>query len=228
MVNHRRGLLSVFVPQFKVGKLVRLFVLADLALLAGWGLVGPIFSLFIIERIEGATIITVGIAAAVYWITKSVIQLPIAQFLDFTPSEKDDFIVLIMGLIIAGFSALGFVYIFEIWHLYVLESIHAFGFALYAPAWAGIFSRHLDKSHEATEWSLDNAALSFSAGVTGLASGVLVSLFGFNSIFILTSFFSFVSAGIIFSVPDVVFPHRLRIRRGGLRDHRPITQSSNV
>jgi len=175
----------------KIGKLVRLFVLGDLALLAGWGLIKPVFALFIIDKIAGATVVTVGIAAAVYWIVKAIVQLPIANFLDGTPSEKDDFIVLILGLLLASVSALTFIFIDRIWQLYTLEFIHAVAFAMYVPAWSGIFSRHLDKNHEALDWSLDNAGMSFAAGVTGLASGILVLYFGFKAIFYFGSCFFF-------------------------------------
>ena len=53
---------------FKVGKFVRYFILADLFLLAGWGLISPFFSIFVLDRIEGTTLVTVGVLAAVYWL----------------------------------------------------------------------------------------------------------------------------------------------------------------
>lgn len=206
----------------KIGKLVRLFVLADLALIAGWGLISPVFALFVVDRIAGASVITVGVSAAIYWIIKAIAQLPIATFLDKTSGEKDDFIFLIMGLVLASFSAFAFVFVDRIWQLYLLQGIHAVAFAMYVPSWSGIFSRHLDKHHEALDWSLDNSGMSLSAGVTGLASGFLVTYFGYNAIFILGALFSFISAIIIFSAPEVVFPHRIHKRRVLIRDHRPI------
>ena len=89
----------------KVSKLVKFFVISDFFLLAGWGFIDPVFSVFIVQRIAGGTLITVGIAAAIYWILKSVLQIPMAQYLDKTPGEKDDFMTLIGGILLAGISA---------------------------------------------------------------------------------------------------------------------------
>lgn len=210
---------------FKISRVIRQFILADLALLSAWGLILPIFAIFIIERVAGATIITVGISAAVYWITKAIVQVPVAILLDKTPSEKDDYIVLTSGLVLIGFSALAFILIKEVWQLYLVQVIHAVGFGMYHPGWSGIFSRHLDKNHEALDWSLDNATMSIAAGVTGLISGFLVIWFGFSTVFAIAAILSFVSAAVIFSVPKVVFPHRIHKKRVALRDHKPLTNS---
>ena len=209
---------------FKGGRFVRLFVLADLALLAGWGLINPIFALFIIDEIQGATVVTVGLAAAVYWIIKGAIQIPIANFLDKTSGEKDDFLVLVTGLVLASLSAFSFALVSEIWQLYAVQVIHAIAFGMYVPSWSGMFSRHLDKKHEALDWSLDSTAMSFAAGITGLLSGVIVKLFGFVMVFVLGGIFSLLSAIVIFFVPHIIFPQR-KGRRGRvmIRDHKPIT-----
>ena len=72
----------------KVGRLVKFFVISDFFLLAGWGFIDPIFSVFIVQHIAGGTLITVGIAAAIYWILKSILQIPIAKYLDRTPAKR--------------------------------------------------------------------------------------------------------------------------------------------
>jgi len=81
--------------ELKVNNVVKYFVLSDLALMSGWGFISPLFSVFIIEKIAGATIATVGVATALYWVVRSVVQLPIADYLDKTEGERDDFYALI-------------------------------------------------------------------------------------------------------------------------------------
>lgn len=207
---------------FKMGRIVRYFILADLALLAGWGLIEPIFGVFIITQIEGATVITLGISAAIYWLVKSVIQMPIAVVLDRTPNERDDYIFLVSGLVLAGLTAISFILITQIWQLYAVQVLHAVAFAFYVPSWSGIFARHLDKNHQSFDFTLDSAVVGLSSGVTGLLSGLLVTWFGYRAIFILGALFSFVSAFVIFAAPQVVFPHR-RHRGIIMRDHTPKT-----
>src|SRR5437867_3594860 len=115
----------------KVGRVVKYFIWVDFALLGGWGLMEPVFSIFIIEKVVGATLVTVGIAAAIYWLVKSVMQIPLSNLLDRNPGEKDDFYALILGLLIASVSAFLFTLVDQIWQLYLVQIIHSIGFALY-------------------------------------------------------------------------------------------------
>lgn len=192
----------------KVGRLVKYFVLCDLALLAGWGLIEPVFSVFIIEKIVGATLVTVGSAAAIYWLLKSGLQLPLANYLDRTPGEKDDFHALILGLLIASFSAVLFAFVTESWQLYLVQALHAVGFALYAASWPAIFSRHLEKERVSFDWALDSAAAGGAAGVSGFLGGVVANWFGFNAVFVLAGLFSALAAGILIMAPELIFPKR--------------------
>ncbi len=209
---------------FKIGWVVRKFVIADLALLSGWGLVNPIFAIFVVERIQGATVVTVGIAAAAYWLSKAIFQLPVATLIDRKKGERDDFAVLVASLVLVAFSAFAFTIINQIWQLYLLQALHAAAFAMYTPSWSGIFSRHLDKGHEAIDWALDNTAISIATGATGLVSGLIVIWLGYDALFVLAGISSLVSAAIIFSVPKVIFPKEVR-KKGSfsIRDHKPVS-----
>jgi MFS family permease len=190
----------------KVGRVVKFFVLSDLFLLLGWGLIEPVFSVFIVQRIAGATLITVGIAAAVYWILKSILQIPIANYLDKTMGEKDDFMALVGGLLIAGLSSFAFGWASSVWQLYAIQALHAVGFALYVPSWSAIFSRHLDKDRISFDWSLDSTAAGIAAGISGLLSGIIASIFGFLGVFILGGILSIAAAFILIIVPDLILP----------------------
>jgi DHA1 family quinolone resistance protein-like MFS transporter len=190
----------------KVGRVVKYLVLSDLFLLLGWGFIDPIFSVFIIQKVAGATLITVGIAAALYWILKSILQIPIANYLDKTPGEKDDFTVLVAGLLLAGLSAIAFAFIHRTWELYIVQSVHAIAFAFYIPSWSSIFSRHLDKDRVSFDWSLDSTVAGVAAGVSGLLAGIIAAAWGFVAVFIAAGIFSFVAAIALIMVPDLVLP----------------------
>lgn len=192
----------------KVGRLVKYFILSDLALLSGWGLIAPIFSIFVIQKVAGATLITVGIAAAIYWLLKALIQIPLANYIDRTPGEKDDFYTLIAGLLIAAFSAFLFILVDKIWQLYLVQAVHAIGLALYSVAWPAIFSRHLDKDRISFDWALDSTAISVAAGVSGFFGGVLAAWLGFPAVFLLAAFFSAAAAMILIAAPELILPKK--------------------
>lgn len=204
----------------RAGRVVKYFVLCDLLLLLGWGFIDPVFSVFIIQRIAGATLVTVGVAAAVYWILKSAIQLPIANYLDRTPGEKDDFVTLVGGLLLAGISALAFSWVTTTWELYAVQVVHAVGFAFYVPAWSAIFSRHLDRERISFDWSLDSTAVGVASGVSALLSGIIASVWGFLAVFIFGGILSLAAAFMLMAVPDLIIPKASRTEPT-LKDHTP-------
>ena len=190
----------------KVGRLVKFFVISDFFLLAGWGFIDPIFSVFIVQKIVGGTLITVGIAAAIYWTLKSVLQIPIAKYLDRIPGEKDDLVALVGGLLLAGISAMAFSLVRTAGELYFVQAVHAIAFAFYSAAWPAIFSRHLDKDRFAFDWSLDSVTVGLAAGTTGLLGGILAETQGYTAVFLSAGVLSFIAAFVLIVAPDLILP----------------------
>jgi hypothetical protein len=190
----------------KVGRLVKFFVISDFFLLAGWGFIDPLFSVFIVQKIAGASLITVGIAAAIYWIIKSTLQIPIAKYLDATPGEKDDFMALVGGLLLAGISAGAFSWVNTTAELYFVQAVHAVAFAFYSAAWPAIFSRHLDKDRFAFDWSLDSVTVGIASGITGLLGGIVAEVWGYTAVFLSAGVLSFIAAVVLLAAPDLILP----------------------
>lgn len=209
------------IKSLRFNKVIRYFVLCDLSLFSGWGLLAPIMSIFVVQHIAGASIFNAGAAASLYWAARSVVQLPAANRLDKRKGEKDDFYVLIMGLLLASLAAFSFSLVNTISELYMVFIIQGIAFGLYQPAWSGIFSRHLDKDRFAFDWSMDSVGLGIASMISGLVGGYLADTFGFNIIFYLASFFSLLSALIIFSVPKIIFPGEIKSNPPIIIDHTP-------
>jgi len=192
----------------KINKLVQLFILSDLLLLTGWGFVEPIFAVFILSQIKGATLLTVGWAVAIYLIAKSTIQIPIAIFLDRFDGESDDFYALVFGLLLLGTSAFLLMSVSRVWEFYVIQIVRAFGMACYAATWPVIFSKHLDPKRQSFEWSLDGAAIGIGAGVAGLLGSVIATSFGYHVLFGIVGTMSMISAVVMLFVPKIILPRK--------------------
>jgi MFS family permease len=190
----------------KVGRLVKYFVISDFFLLSGWGLIDPIFSVFIVQKVVGGSLMAVGIAAAIYWILRSVLQIPIAKYLDRTPGEQDDFMALVGGLLLVGISAIAMCWVTQLWELYLIHALHAVAFAFYYASWPTIFSRHLDKDSISLDWALDGAASGIGAGVTGFLGGVIAGTLGYDVVFVAAGILAFVAAFVLLAVPDLILP----------------------
>ncbi len=191
----------------RVGRIIKYFVLADLALWAGWGFVSPILSVFVVEEIIGGTLVTVGISASLYWFARSAIQPPVATVLDRKKGEKDDFYALVFGLIMVSCAAFMLTVVDTPLELYIVQVVNGAAIGIYSVSWSAIFSRHLDKGRIAFEWSLDRATLGFAVAVTSLIGGGLASNFGFDTTFVVSGVLSLASAAIVLMVPrDLIIP----------------------
>ncbi len=180
--------------KFSINKVVRTLIQTDLVFVSAFGLVSPVFAIFITKQIQGGSVEVVGFAAAIYWILKAILQIPIGKFLDKYKGERDDIYFLVLGYILAAIVPLGYMFSFLPWHIYVLQAIYSIGMAMAIPAWAGIFTRHIDGGKEAFEWSLESSGLSLGSGITGAVGGILVAKFGFNMVFIIVSVLAFIGA----------------------------------
>jgi len=170
--------------KLRVNCVIKYLILSDLAFWSAWGLVNPIFAIFIVDKIDGGSPFVIGIAVAIYWIIKSVAVIPISVLLDKLPSEKDDYFFLVVGLLVASLVPFGYVFAKLPWHIYLLQAIYGVGMAVSLSGWRAIFTRHIDKGREATEWSINDASYGLGIGIAGAISGWTVTRFGFNPVFI--------------------------------------------
>ncbi len=170
--------------KFKFNKVVKYLILSDLIFYTGWGLVSPIFAIFIINNIQGGTILIAGIASSIYLVLKSILRVPFGVFLDKHKGEKDDYFFLVFGLLIAALVPFGYIFSRLPWHLYSLQAIYAIAMAMSLSGWSAIFTRHIDKGKEATEWGFESACYGVGMGIAAAVGGLAVTKFGFNPVFI--------------------------------------------
>jgi MFS family permease len=157
--------------------------LSDIAFWTGWGLVSPVFSIFIVDKIQGGTALVVGIATAIYWLFRSLLVLPSGKLLDKYIGEKDDYLFLVTGDFIAVLVLFGYIYAVYPWHIYLLQAFYGVGMAMSLAGWRAIFTRNIDKGKEASEWSLDDTLLSLGTAAAGIISGMLVTKVGYTITF---------------------------------------------
>lgn len=189
-----------------INKVIKTMVFSDLALLFGWGLVTPILAIFIVQNIKGGDAQVAGIAVGIYWLVKSVLQVPLANWLDKIEGEIDDYYALIGGTLLASLAPLGFIFANLPWHMYALQALHALGMALAIPSWAAIFTRHIDSGKEALSWSLDSSALGIGTGAAGIIGGSLVEVIGFETLFLGVSLLGVVATLILLLIRNDIIP----------------------
>ena len=168
------------------------------------GLYMPIIAIYITEHVIGATLTVLGISIAIYSIVKSIFQIPIAKRLDAKKGERDDFYVLLTGILLAILYSLGFLIIKNVSHLYMLQVLTGISDACIMASFFAIFSHHIDKDSQGFEWSLFSVGgQTLSAAVGGILGGYMSFHYGFSSVFILAASFNIIAALILI----LLFPY---------------------
>lgn len=145
----------------------------------------PIFSVYIINHIVGATLATIGIMSVFYSVVRSVLQIPIARHLDQQVGEKDDFKVIFAGIFIASICSFSLLLIQQIWQLGLIQILWGVADACTMAAYYSIFSHHIDQKSAAFEWSLYSVGgITIATSLGGLVGGFTAQYFGFPVIFI--------------------------------------------
>jgi MFS family permease len=189
-----------------LNKVIRTLITSDFLLQSGWGLIGPIFAIFLTKQIQGSSVAMVGFIAATYWITKSIVQPFIAHFLDVKRGERDDLRFLVSGMYIANLIPLGYVFSTQPWHIFTLEFIRGLSMACVVPSWSAIFTRHIDQGWEAFSWSIESTAIGFAAAFAAAFGGVLATILGFRTVFVLVSIFGLISSSVLLLIRNQIFP----------------------
>jgi MFS family permease len=187
-------------------KVIKILIVSDFLLHSGWGLIGPIFAIFITQQIEGGGLAAVGFIAATYWFAKSAAQPFIAHFLDVKKGEKDDFKFLIYGLFLANLVPLGYFFSSQLWHVFLLEIIRGLCMACVVPSWYGIFTRHINKGWEAFSWSIESTGIGLAAAFAAAFGGILATFLGFKAVFVLIVIFGLASSFLLLLIRNQLFP----------------------
>lgn len=210
----------------KVNRIIKYLVISDLLFLGSWSMISPIFPIFVIQKVEGASVVIVGMVAALYWLVKSLLQMPVANYLDKREGEKDDFYALVIALVLAAFASFSFAMVKNLGQLFFTQFLYAVAMGLYIPSWTAIFSRHLDEKKVSFDWSLDSTVVGITSFFAAIFSGVLVNWLGFPFVFFTVGALSLLSALFIFFTPNLIVPPKTAVGakrepQAEIRDHTP-------
>ncbi len=185
---------------YRPNKLIGNFILADFFLQSGWGFVGPVFAIFMMENISGATIGAIGVAAGIYWITKSTAQPFFARTMDIIKGDEDDINFLIIGLVALSVLSLAYLLATNIWHIFLIELLRGIAQACVVPAWYGMFTHYMDQEWRSFTWALHSTFIGYALGFTAIFGGMIADRAGFNFVFFLVALSALISAIIVYNL----------------------------
>ena len=179
---YHRGIVRVL-KNYQINIVIKILILSDFMIWSAANLVAPDFAIFIANTIPGGSIEAVGIATMIYFIVKSITEVPVGLYIDRSKSERDDLYTAVFGTVLSASVYFLYPEITAVWHLYFLQGFAGLAAACAFPGWYSIFTRHVDKSKEAFEWSLYDVMLGIGMAITAALGAFMVDAFGFNIVF---------------------------------------------
>jgi len=177
-----------------MNRTLKLLMVSDIFVLTGFGLIDPILAIFI-NDIKGGTIVAVGIATTLFWIVKSLVQLPFSKYVD---RSKEKRTWLIIGTILIALIPFIYIYAKDIYWIYAAQIIHGIGSGLAFPTWLGLWSINLEKKKESFQWTLYSTLTSIGTAVTASIGAIIAEFAGFKTTFILVGIMSMIGCFILF------------------------------
>ncbi len=206
----------------RVNRVVKILIYSDLVIVTAFALYGPIFAIFISQQIVGGGVRVAGLAAAVFWVTRAIVQLPISRYLDRHDGERDDFWALVGGSLLVSSVPLLYLFAREPFHVYGIQFLYGLGDSLAVPTYLAVFGRHVDSGHSSGEWGLRSTIIGVGAALAGALGGILADKFGFSAVLLTTSILSFVGSTSLLLLYGFMKP---RAKGGhGMRAHAPIKE----
>ena len=182
----------------KLNRIIKYLIYSDLVFYTGWGLISPIFAIFILNSIVGGTAFVVGLSAAVNLIFRSLLRVPFGIYAD--KSQRKAYYFMVLGLFISALIPLGYVISSAPWHIYILQAFLGTSLAMSTAGWTGIFAKYMDRGKESTEWGIDAVAVGVGPGIAGAVGGLAVTYFSFSWVFVAVTLIGLVGVVLLFFI----------------------------
>jgi MFS family permease len=165
-----------------MNRTMKLLLLSDIFVLTGFGLIQPILAIYIDGGVAGGTMLSAGLASALFLFTKSMVQLPFGHYVDRQPGKTK---WLILGTLLMAGVPIIYISANSIYHIYLAEIIYGLGSGLAYPTWLGLWSANLDRGRESFQWSVYSTSTGLGTAATGAAGAAVASVVGFDATFIM-------------------------------------------
>lgn len=198
----------------EVNPVIRILTISDIMVIGGYGLIAPIFAVFMTDNIIGGSVEVAGIGSSIFIIAQSIFQIPIAAVVDKIRGERDDFWALLIGSVAFSIIPLFYMIISTPMQLYLVQFFYGLATAATLPSWYAIFTRHLDKDHTGLEWGVYRTLTDSAGAGAAFIGGLVAYRYGFNPLFLMVALTSFVGTMFLLGVYKKMRPGKI------LRHHR--------
>jgi len=184
---------------------LKIILAAEFFLTLSMAMITPIFAIFV-EEIGGG-ILEASATWAIFTFLAGFLTYIFGRFANKTRHYRH---MLVYGYALRALAFLGYWFVTDISHLYVLQVFLGISFAMTLSVRNTLYSDHLDKGQHATEWSNWEAQNAIVKAIGALIGGSIAAFFGFAILFLIM---------FLFSLTGAIIASRLFLQKTGLEYH---------
>lgn len=177
---------------FQINPFVKAYIISELFLWSAWEFVMPIFALFVVSDIAQGNVQTAAFGYSIYLITRVLFELISGRYL-YKTGDRKKLLIAIGGIFCLSIAYIGFSFSTSIIMLFSFYFVLGMGLGIASPAKNAIFSIHLDKNKESTEWGITDATSFTCMALATAFGGFFVHQFGFRPLFLLAAIINLLS-----------------------------------
>ncbi len=177
--NHRKNTNSLCYYILMQNKIIKTLLTTESIWSFGAGLFFPIFAVF--SSKVGGDITDAGIAAAIFVLVTSILEYPVGKLID--KYHEKHFIVL--DYLLEAVIFLGYIFVENIWQLFILQALLGFANAIGDPAWESLYGKSAPKEKSGSFWANSHFYIGICNAMGIIMGAYLVSIYGFQITFIL-------------------------------------------
>jgi len=170
-------------------KALRILLSTNAMILMAAAMLGPIYALFV-EKV-GGDLMDASIAGSIFALVAGLTTLVSGKYSD---KIKENELIIVLGYIIMGIGFSLYFWVTSVIFLFIVQAVIGLGEAIYAPAFDAVYSKHMDKHKSGTQWGAWESMNYFTTAVGAVIGGGLVTLFGFQTLFVIMAILCFSSA----------------------------------
>ena len=150
---------------------------------SGWNLVIPIAALFVTSSVKGGNIQIAASAYSIYLTTRVIFELISGKYLSKT-TDRHKLSAACVGVLFTSMALFMFALSKTIPLLFFSYALAGLGVGINSPAKNALFSTHMDKDNETTEWGVADGATFISMALATALGGFIAAQFGFKTLFL--------------------------------------------
>lgn len=169
-----------------MNSVVKAFIVSEIFLWSSWNAITPIFAIFAATKIPGGNTEVAAASFSTYLIVRVIFELISGRYLA-KSTDVQKFIMSIVGIILISLGYVGFAMTKNVSSLFLFYGVIGMGLGIASPAKNSLFSLHLDKNKEVTEWSIYDGFVFMGMAMATTIGGFVASKYGFSFLFYLVA-----------------------------------------